>query len=408
MRCSMSRIVYIVTGQKTEAVGPRARRLARLSEEYEKVVLVTVGKAHSDDNHIAIAPFPNPAGIFRVLGLIRLKRLVERIIYFPSKNILFVWAARFVLIREMERTLSMGKSVSVLTTVPPHDVALLGLFLKKKFPAIRWIVDWRDLWTYDAYYASRIPWLYRRYQKRLEKEIVDSCDLNITTNPNAKNILENLYGVARSKVHAIPHAFCRDEIGIAHPPRIDHFGKGDVLRIAFLGDLNKPPKVPGEQVISAFRYLNDAGVSAELHVIGAVDDSFRCLLDTDSITWLRFYGQREHREALQMLRAFDFLLAVQADLPNSKVMLHAKLPDYLLVDRPILAIVPTGSAVSEVIEKTKSGVVIPADQHWGTGLQNALRDFGYGAEKLVRNDQEVEHYSWQCLKKQWVNAIGEP
>jgi hypothetical protein len=39
---------------------------------------------------------------------------------------------------------------NIITTSPPHSTQLIGLNIKKKYPAINWIADLRDPWT-DIY-----------------------------------------------------------------------------------------------------------------------------------------------------------------------------------------------------------------------------------------------------------------
>jgi len=49
-----------------------------------------------------------------------------------------------------------------------------------------------------------------------------------------------------------------------------------------------------------------------------------------------------------------------SDSPNCNVILHSKLPHYLSLERPILALVPENSAVAEIVTETGTGYVIPA------------------------------------------------
>lgn len=36
---------------------------------------------------------------------------------------------------------------TIITTSPPHSIHLIGYYLKRKFPDIKWITDFRDPWT---------------------------------------------------------------------------------------------------------------------------------------------------------------------------------------------------------------------------------------------------------------------
>lgn len=401
-----SRVVYIVTGQRADSLGPRPRSLLRLRDRYDRVVLVTAGKQRADDHDLVIRPYPNPTAIFRVLKLPGIKRLIDSILFFPSTNILFVWAARSKLKVAIQRELSSGRDVCILTTIPPHPTSLIGLYLKKRFPKIRWIVDWRDLWTFDSYYLTRVPSLYRGGLARLEKKILESTDLNITTNPYAKRVLEDRYGVSPSRVVSIPHSFYPLDFPRSNRDNVRQIeSPAKPIQVGFLGTLFKPPKVPGDKVLAAFLSARGKGLNVNLHVIGSVEDSFRELSKYRADDWLVLRGNLSHADALREIAALDLLLAVQEDLPNSRAMMHAKLVDYLLVGLPILAIVPTVSAVADVVRGIGNGYVIPAESDWGEGLAHVLEEWSRTRAAPRRNESVVQNYNWEQISKRWEQAI---
>ena len=62
--------------------------------------------------------------------------------------------------REACRLIETGEIKHVITTSPPHSTQLIGLSLRKKYPAVKWIADLRDPWTdiyyYDQFYHTTI------------------------------------------------------------------------------------------------------------------------------------------------------------------------------------------------------------------------------------------------------------
>ena len=69
---------------------------------------------------------------------------------------------------------------NVITSSPHHSVQLIGKRLKRKFP-IRWIADFRDLWT-DVYYYELLNHsrFSNYFDKRYEREIIESADHIVT------------------------------------------------------------------------------------------------------------------------------------------------------------------------------------------------------------------------------------
>jgi glycosyltransferase involved in cell wall biosynthesis len=403
------KVVYVVAGQKKESINQRVARILTLGKSFDKMMLVSPGNGCFDNNNIAVKPLPNPTGIFRLMKLDKLKTSLDRYLYFPSRYILYVKAAQRILKKAISDDLKKGKRVCVLTELPPHDSVLVGLFFKRQFPDIYWLIDWRDLWSYDGNYFERIPDCYKNRVLKLEKEVLHSCDMNITTNLKAKEVLEKEYGVSSDRVVSINQHFCREDLGAGFSNQDDDLvkdKKGTPVKIGFLGTLFKPPRVPGSRVLKAIDYVIDSGINVELHLYGgATEDGIKLIkgLRNDAV---HVYERVSHVESLRRISQCRFLLLVLADLPTCKAVMSIKLPQYLLLGLPILAIVPEESAIADIIRKTGSGYVIPAGCDWSDGLKKVLQDYLNGKNLPERNNEAIEAYSWENISKQWMEVFS--
>ncbi|GAG22641.1 unnamed protein product, partial [marine sediment metagenome] len=54
------------------------------------MVLVTINGEISDDNHLVVGSYLYPMGSLRRIGLSRIKRIIDRYVFFPSPTVLFV------------------------------------------------------------------------------------------------------------------------------------------------------------------------------------------------------------------------------------------------------------------------------------------------------------------------------
>lgn len=402
------KVVYVVVGQKRESINDRVAKILTLRSSFDKMILVSVGNGHVNDENIMIKPFPNPFGILRLMGLQKLKKNLDKYFFFPSRNILYVKAVQKKLKKNILNDLKKGKKVSLLTCLPPHDLALIGLFIKRQFPETYWIVDWQDLWSYDENYFQRVPQLYRERLLRLEKEVLDNCDMNVTTNLSAKEVLEKRYDAPSWSVVSINHHFYREDL-LESTVEVDHFSedkKNRIVRIGFLGTLFKPPRVPGAKVLKAIDCVIDSGINIELHVYGGASEDARKSLKRLRNEGVCLHGKTSHIESLRRIARCEFLLLVLADLPNCRAVMSIKLPHYLLLERPVLAIVPERSAVADVIRETGSGYVIPAGCDWGHGLKKVLQDYLNGKNLPERNNKAIEAYSWENISKQWMEVFS--
>jgi glycosyltransferase involved in cell wall biosynthesis len=280
---------------------------------------------------------------------------------------------------------------------------LAGLRLKQRFERLQWIVDWQDLWSYDENYLNRIPEIYKKRLLAAEREVFKFADVNVTTNEFAKSILINHYQVPPNKVVAIHHHFSHDDLEpMAQSDKISGTAvSGKAIKVGYLGNLFKPPKVPGEKVVQAFCRLSDKLGNIELHVFGDTTRRRRKSAKDNSCEAVIFHERTGHKKSLANIARCDFLLLVLGDLPNCRAIMHQKLPHYLMLGKPILAIVPEDSAVARIIHETSSGFVIPTETEWDLPLVRIFNDYARN-EILFRPDREaIEAYNGKNISKKW-------
>ena len=403
---SAGRVVYVVMGWDRRVTNDRVRKILRLRPLFDRLQLVVRGPNSIDEEEIAIRAIPNPLALLRRLKLHRLRYKLEQLVYFPNSHVLFTLVAKRRLRSIIRDDLARGKRVTVVTCVPSHENTAIGLYLKQLYPEIRWVVDWQDLWTYDANYYERVPRPYRPALERRERAVLALADYNVTTNEWAKNILRDAFDVPESRLLAIHHHFDRDELEPWPGARDKETTNGTAtaaISVGFLGSLFKPPRVPGLALMGVFRKLRDEGVAVDLHLHGRVPQELHGEMGLLERSGLIQEGGVPHVQAADALSRYDYVLVLLSDLPNSKVVMSIKLPQYFLAGKPILALVPGSSAIADIIRETGTGYVIPTDGDWQSELAEFLRN---GPQSIVeRNEAEIEAYAWDRLSDRWVAAI---
>ena len=402
------RVTYLIVSQGVNSINSRVKELLSLVRQHGEGTLVGSGEDWNKPGYISIKSYPNPTGILRILGLNEVKRNIDKNLYFPSSDILYVRRAVNRLKRYIGRDIRAGKRVLLITCVPHHVVALAGLYLKDKFPTLKWIVDWQDLWSYDENYFGRIPPVYRKKLLDTERRILETADVNVTTNENARNILIDKFGVPPQKVVAINHHFSQEDFdhGKAQERNEVTIGGGKAIKMGILGNLFKPPRVPGEKLIDVLRAVRERTPNLEFHIYGDVTAAGKKAKLENKEPWLILHDRIPHKESLRAIAGCDFLLVLLADLANCKVVLPQKLPFYFKLGKPILAIVPEDSAVSQAIRETGTGYVIPSADDWASPLEEIFRDYQNGRTRMDRNEERIEAYSWENISKQWLRLIA--
>src|SRR6266404_2725792 len=104
-----------------------------------------------------------------------------------------------------------------------------------------------------------------------------------------------------------------------------------------------------------------------------------------------------------MLKDFDALVLLLADLPNCREIMHAKLPFYLAAGRPIIAIVPEDSICAQIIKKCHAGWVI-SPSTIVTGLSRAielLKSTGWSPD-----NRQIGQYELRRVERLWASALS--
>jgi glycosyltransferase involved in cell wall biosynthesis len=401
----------VVVHHKREFINDRAAKILTLRKKFDKLILVSIGNGSFGNENIEVKRLPNPTGILRLIKLNKLKKKLDRCLFYPSPVILYVKRAKKILSKAIFEDLRNDKNVSLLTCLPSHDIALVGLYLKQKYPKIHWIIDWQDLWSYDENYFGRIHKLYRKRILELEKRLFSTCDVNITTNLKAKKVLEQHYDVPSHRVVSINHHFNREDLGEKYfkenEENFNEDKRGNLIRIGFLGTLFKPPRVPGLEILNAMKHLKNTGINVELNVYGNIEGINQKKIEAMSNNTVYLHGSLGHVESLRKIARSDFFLLLLEDLPNCRAVMSIKLPHYLMLKRPIIAIVPELSAVADIIKETNSGYIIPTNTSWTNGLKKIFQDYLNGGFSLVRDEKAIEKYTWQNISKQWMKIFTE-
>lgn len=226
----------------------------------------------------------------------------------------------------------------VLTLSWPFNPHMVGLELKRRYPALPWAAFLSDPFpaTIIGGYWDRYPVpLFSRHQVYCTKKVLHRADLLIMPNALA------------------PSVFC----SLASQPILDSF-----ITIPHIGATPKTPQPvePGwlthigtldpprccEPLLVAIKELAETDPSFKgLRLVGVVSEQFIEQAEGLGISHLLDrVGSVPSEEAQRIAQRSQALLILEADLPKS-YFLPSKLADYVYVNRPIFAITPPISTI---------------------------------------------------------------
>jgi len=332
----------------------------------------------------------------------RKQTLIERMALWVRGNF-FIPDARFLWVRPsvsfLQKYIFDHNIETVITTGPPHSLHLIGMKLKKKFPDINWIADFRDPWTTIGYHKSlKLSGFADNKHKNLEEKVLQTADQIIVTSISTKSEFGEL---TTQPIHVITNGY---DIKKAENIILD-----SKFSIAHIGSLlsQRNPKILWQVLSEMILGISGFADKLEIKLIGVVS---REIIETISFYNLSAYteivGYVSHDEAVVFQQKSQVLLLVEINAPETKSIIPGKLFEYMVSGRPIIAIGPQGSDFESIIEETNVGEFFTyADKE---RLKEVLISYYnlYLQDNLHSQAIGIEKYSRRNLTRQLVDLLN--
>jgi glycosyltransferase involved in cell wall biosynthesis len=236
---------------------------------------------------------------------------------------------------------------TIITTGPPHSLHLIGLQLKKELN-ITWLTDFRDPWTTIGYHKQLklSSWAANKH-KALEKEVMNSCDQLIVTSPTTKAEFE----VITSKpIEVITNGY--DVEVVSKKPLDDKFTLAHIG--SFLSARN--PQILWKVLQELTEENSEFNHKFQLKLIGAVStEVLQSIKEFKLENHVNYLGYLPHNEAVIEQRSAQVLLLIEIDSDETKCIIPGKLFEYMVSERPIIAIGPENADFAQIIKETNTG-----------------------------------------------------
>lgn len=292
---------------------------------------------------------------------------------------------------------------SVITTSPPHSTQLIGLELKKCFPDLKWIVDFRDPWT-DIYYYHKFFHTNSTYKRDLamEKSVVETCDRLIVAGDKIKTLFAEKYGEkVGTKTHVVTNGFDPEDFTEIHTPKKEN------INLVYTGTIAN--YYPINTLIDVLESLAKENITIELTFVGKVDAQNQALIAQSSIAkQIHQIGFVDHQKAIEHMQLAHVLLLIIPDHEHNEIHVPGKLFEYMAAKRQILNLGPTDGFTAELIEKSNSGITYNYTDYDAikTFLKNAHENFILEG-KSVEINNECQQFSRAELAKKVLIAVNQ-
>lgn len=286
---------------------------------------------------------------------------------------------------------------TIITTGPPHSLHLIGMRLKE-LHNVKWIADFRDPWTTIGYHkALKLSKSAANSHKNLEKKVLNSADNVLVTSPTTK---AEFSAITTKPITVITNGY--DSESISKQPMDEKFTLAHIG--SFLSERN--PMILWEALSELIAENEQFKSKFELKLIGAVSREVLDAIDVNGLSsYVNNLGYVPHAEAVAQQRKSQVLLMVEIDSEETKCIIPGKLFEYMVSERPILAIGPDGADFASIVQTTNTGIFVTYNEK--ENLKSALLQWfnQYLEGNLKSNAIGLQQYSRKSLTGQLVQVL---
>lgn len=335
-----------------------------------------------------------------IIAPMKKQSLVQKILLWIRGN-LFIPDARIFWVKPsakfLEKYIIENEIDTVITTGPPHSLHLIGLRLQKKLN-IKWIADFRDPWTTIGYHKElKLSKFATKKHLKLEQKVLQNANHILVTSPTTKKEFEK---ITNQPITVITNGY--DTVLM---PKVTLDKK---FTLAHIGSL-----LSGRNPINLWKVLNELyneidgfKIDFQLNLIGKVSESIlETLILYNLIENTNVLGYVSHHEAIVYQKKSQILLLIEIDSKDTECIIPGKLFEYMVSNRPIIAIGPEKSDIQEIILKTNTGVYFNYQEK--ERLKNQILEYyiNYKNDKLQVHGIGLQYYSRENLTRQLVDVL---
>lgn len=312
----------------------------------------------------------------------------------------------------LEKYLKVNHYDVLVTTGPPHSLHLIGLGLKKKFPDLKWIADFRDPWTEISYYKHlKLTKIADKKHRKLESEVFKNADITLATSyTDAENFRKN-----GANAFCITNGFDVDasttlsmtEENSKTLPLSNSTTKFTLSYIGVLEQLRNP-EILWETLNDLVQENADFKNDFELKFVGRLDDKILQKIESSALkNNLTNLGYQTHDVALKHMQDSTVLLMTNFPQESSKGIIPGKIFEYLATGKTILSFGPKDADVEKILNETKAG------KHFGYDEKENLKKFilesyqNWKSGSLNQNAENIEQFSRKNLTQKLVDLMNK-
>lgn len=246
-----------------------------------------------------------------------------------------VYFIKDALLRTADKIISENKIDTIIITIPPYKLSYYLLPLKKKYPHLKFMVDYRDPWTDNKSYHgfADISKEDLATEIEFEKEVLRIADVVFDVNQQSLQVLKHKTE-SKAQFKHLPNGFDKDDYVGMDPVKPG----SDTIHFVYTGSFYPNLINSLKHIIKCLKRIEkeNNALYKKLHFdfYGNMDHKAIELLKQSNCKAIQFYGNLPQKDVLKKIAQSNYCLLFSASDHNHA--LNTKFYEYLYFRKPIL------------------------------------------------------------------------
>jgi glycosyltransferase involved in cell wall biosynthesis len=296
----------------------------------------------------------------------------------------------------------------VISSYGPKSSSILGRWYKKKNPNTYWIADFRDP-VYREFYT---PFIVSGFAKSFVKRVCKKADLITGV---SQGCLDNLYFPNHPNQVVVTNGFDRDDI------REIDYTKPKKFTLSYLGSLYSGKRDISPLFIALHELILDSRLDVDdLRVCYSGPSKIDLLLQAERYDLTHIIDATDsiqHEESLKRQLESNILILATWNNIGEEGVVTGKFLEYMMMDKPIVAIVSGNLPNSKVKEMMSEGNLgFCYEEPTSTTDQLSLKEYILRQYENYKTTGDVEHnpcqeyieqFDYKNITKQLISLFPE-
>lgn len=245
----------------------------------------------------------------------------------------------------------------IVSTGPPQSMHMIGRLLSKE-TGLPWIADFRDPWTKIFYFKHlSMTKATERWHQKMERKVLDEASAVVAVSPLVQQEFQSM---TRTPVELITNGY--DECDFPDMKDTGATGGPDkdfVITHTGLFAADGNPTLLWDVLSEMCAEDSVFKKALKIRLVGKTDTQIlEAITESGLEENLTDLGYQPHSTAIEEQRKASILILPLRKEPEYKAVLPGKLFEYLASGRPVLGIGQPDGAMSMILNKTNTGVVV--------------------------------------------------